>query len=90
MTEQASSAAPTIVYVDDDDDQIIDDEWLDSEEHSHDAALETARRIAMQIRLCQLLLGLLALLALLIAFSWRRYGGAIRRGERAAAAKKVR
>lgn len=89
MTEQAAGA-PTIVYVDDDDDQIIDDEWVDGEEHSHDAALATAGRIAMQIRLCQLLLGLLGVVGLLIAVSWRRYGGAIRRGERAAAAKKVR
>ena len=88
MDAPPTSTPPTIVYVDDDDDEeFVDDEWAEGGAHGRDPALDNAGKIAMQIRLCQLLLYVLAVLAVLIALAWRRYGDVIKREyeERAAA-----
>lgn len=73
---------PGIVYVDDDDDQIADDEWLDSDIHEQDPALEHGGQIDVQVTMCMALLCLLVVLVLLIALLWLQYGAAIKRDGR--------
>ena len=63
--------------IDDDDEEVFEDEWLEGGSPSDADVIKHSSTVALQLRLCLLLLCAIPAIIAVIALAWRRYGDII-------------